>query len=63
MEAEIEAMLRKGTICQIHKTQLAIPCGEKRQRSASSDKFEESKFVRVLRALQNRKFEFTPVSP
>ena len=30
--------------------------------SASSDKFEESTFLRALRALQNGKFEFTPVS-
>ena len=28
-----------------------------------SDKFEESKFLRALQALQNGKFEFTPVSP
>ena len=28
-----------------------------------NDKFEGSKFFRSLRALQNGKFEFTPVSP
>ena len=42
---------------------LAIPCGEKRRRSTSSDKFEESKFLLALRAIQNGKFEFTPVPP
>ena len=40
-----------------------IPCGEKGWTSATSDKFEESKFLCVLRVLQSGKFEFTPVSP
>ena len=42
---------------------LTISCGEKGRRSASSNKFEESKFLRALRALQNGKFKFTPVPP
>ena len=42
---------------------LAISCGEKGERSASSNKFEESTFLRALRALQNGKFKFTPVPP
>ena len=36
---------------------LAISCGEKGWRSASSDKFEESKFICALRALQNGNLE------
>ena len=38
-------------------------CVEKGRRSASSNKFEESKFLRALIALQNGKFKFTPVPP
>ena len=68
MQAEIETILRKRAISQIDHAQggvykLAITCKEKGWRSASSDKFKESKFFRVLRALQNRKFEFSLVSP
>ena len=41
---------------------LAILRGKKGLRSASSDNFEEPKFLRALQALQNGKFEFTSVS-
>ena len=64
VQAEIETMLMKGAISQINHTQgervykLAAPCGEKEWRSASSDKFEESKFLRVLRALRNDSLQF-----
>ena len=41
---------------------LVIPWGEKWQRAAPSDKFEESKFLWAILALQNEKLEFPPVS-
>ena len=42
---------------------LAICCGEKAERSGSSNKFEEFAFLRALRALQNGNFKFSPVPP
>ena len=67
-QAEIELMLRKGTISQIDHTQggvykHAITCGKKGRRSESSDKFEKYNFFQALEALQNGKFEFISVSP